>query len=378
VRVTARLRLLAWPLALIVLGGWLYGAKIRDEMVDFGVYRTAAERALHGEALYRPSDGHYQFKYLPVFALVMTPLALVDLEGGKVIWFALSAGLLTAFLRWSVRGLPERRRSERALMWLTVLFMAKFYAHELTLGQTNILLGTLLMAGLLATQVDQPRIAGVLIGLAVFIKPYALLLIPWLAFSYGAAAAASLAVIAAGLLLPTVVYGWSGNVDLLVQWFQTVTTTTESNLLGSDNVSLAAMWAKWLGIGRPAAALATVSTGALLGLVAVTWLRRRTVDNPDYLEYALLMLIVPLLSPQGWDYVLLLGTPAVVCVLDRFPEFSRPWKAVALAALTLMGLTVFDLLGRALYAQVMAFSVVSVAAVGTALSLTQARWSKLA
>ena len=71
----------------------------------------------------------------------MAPFALVDREAAKAIWFALSAGLLTAFVRWSVRALPERRRSERALLWLTVLFMAKFYAHELTLGQTNILLG---------------------------------------------------------------------------------------------------------------------------------------------------------------------------------------------------------------------------------------------
>ncbi len=127
-------------------------------------------------------------------------------------------------------------------------------------------------------------------------------------------------------MLPALVYGWSGNVDQLVGWFTTVTGTTEGTLLGADNVSLAAMWAKWIGIGAPATALATVTTGAALGLVATVWVRRREIANPDYLEFALLLLLIPLLSPQGWDYVLLLGTPAVVCLLDRWSDVSREWK----------------------------------------------------
>lgn len=375
---SARLRPLLWPLAFLVIGGFVYETKIRREMVDFDVYRTAAERVLAGEPLYQVADGHYQFKYLPVFALGMAPFALIDKEAAKVLWFALSAGLLTAFLRWSVRGLPERRRSERVLLWLTVLFMAKFYTHELTLGQTNILLGVLLMGGLLAAEVDQYRTAGVLIALAAFVKPYALLLLPWLAFSYGASAlVAGLGVLGAGLVLPAVFYGWRGNIDLLAEWLRTVASTTEGNLLGADNVSLAAMWAKWLGIGPVATAAATVTTGALLGLVSVAWVRRQGIAYPDYLEYALLMLIVPLLSPQGWDYVLLLGTPAVVFLLDRWPDMSPTWRAFTLAALTLMGLTIFDILGRTLYGHVMALAGVSVAALGAAVSVAHLRWKGL-
>jgi hypothetical protein len=376
--VFVRLRPLLWPLAFLVIGGLLYRAKIQGEMVDFDVYRTAATRALEHQPLYQPGDGHYQFKYLPIFALAMAPFALIDLEAAKVLWFALSAGLLTAFLRWSVRGLPERRRSERTLLWLTVLFMAKFYAHELTLGQTNILLGVLLVGGLLAAQVDEYRGAAILIGLASFVKPYALLLLPWLAFSYGlAAVAVALGVLGFGLAIPAFFYGWSGNIELLVSWFGTVTSSTESNLLGADNVSLAAMWAKWLGIGPLAAALATITTGALLALVAVAWVRRQGITYPDYLEYALLMLIVPLVSPQGWDYVLLLGTPAVVFLLDRWPEMTRAWKGVTITALTLMGLTVFDLVGRTVYAHIMSLAIVTVAAISTAVAVAHLRWKGL-
>jgi hypothetical protein len=376
--VLSRFRPLLWPTLLVLLAAALYNAKIKREMVDFDVYRTAAARALHAEPLYRESDGHYQFKYLPAFALVMTPFALVDRESAKAVWFALSAGLLTAFVRWSVRGLPERRRSEPALMALTVLFMAKFYAHELTLGQTNIVLGTLLVGGLLAAEVDQPVIAGLLLGAAAFVKPYALLLLPWLAVSYGTPATlAAVGVLGMGLTMPAVFYGWHGNVQLLGAWFQTVTTSTSGNLLGADNVSLAAMWAKWLGAGGLATGLATVTTGLVLALVAVVWVRRRGLTNPEYLEFALLMLVIPLLSPQGWDYVLLLGTPAVVMLLDRWSDVSPLWRATAGLALASMGLTLFDVLGRRLYGEFMALSLISVAALVAAVAVAHLRWKAI-
>jgi Glycosyltransferase family 87 len=372
------LRRVVWPVICLALAAAIYQSRIAREMADFDVYRTAARRALAGEPLYRAEDGHFRFKYLPAFALAMTPFALLDREAAKVIWFALSAGLLTAFVRWSVRALPERRRSEQVLLWLTVLFMAKFYAHELTLGQTNILLGVLLVGSLLAVQVDQPYIAGVLIGIAAFIKPYALLLLPWLGFSYGAAAAlCAVSVLLAGLVLPAMVYGWSGNVDQLVSWFRAVSGTTEGTLLGSDNVSFAAMWAKWIGAGRPATALAIMTTGTVLGLVAIVWMRRRLITSPDYLEFALLLLLIPLLSPQGWDYVLLLGTPAVICLLDRWSEVGRGWRIATATSLVLMGLTIFDVMGRTLYGRFMALSIVTVAALGAALALSHLRWKAL-
>ena len=356
-----------------------YHGRISREMPDFAVYRTAAIRAVAAEPLYRAEDGHYQFKYLPAFALALAPLTMIRAEFAQAGWFALSVGLLIVFVRWSVRGLPERRRSEGVLIWLTVLFMAKFYSHELLLGQTNLLLGALLVAALLAVQIDLPRVAGVLIALAAFTKPYALLLLPWLVVSHGfAAGLVSVAVLAAGILLPAVVYGWSGNVAQLSGWYTTVTTSTAPNLLGADNISLAAMWAKWIGPGSTAAVLAAISAAAALALAAVAWRRRDRVADGNYLEFALLMLLIPLLSPQGWDYVLLLATPAVVCLIDRWPELSRPWRVFALVTLAVMGLTIFDLMGRALYARFMALSIVTVAAIGVAVSLAHLRRKALA
>ena len=375
----ARFRPLVWPILIALVAAIAYNSRVRREMVDFEVYWTAANRALDAQPLYQAGDGHFQFKYLPAFALALTPLALISHDAAKAMWFAWSVGLLMAFIRWSISGLPERRRSTTVLSWLAVLFMAKFYLHELTLGQANILLGALLVGALLAVQIDLPRVAGVLIGLAVFVKPYALVLVPWLAFSHGlAAAAVSISVVGAGLFLPALFYGWDGNLQLLAAWTQTLAASTAPNLLGADNISIAAMWAKWLGPGRAASALATVTVGAVLGLAAIIWHRRRNVTEPDYLEVALLMLFVPLLSPQGWDYVLLLATPAVICLMDRWSEIDRPWRVLTLVALVVMGLTIFDVMGRALYARFMALSIVTVAAIGVAIALGRLRAKSLA
>lgn len=375
---TARLRPVAF-LALTVLALVVYQSRLRHEMIDFVTWREAVVRALHAEPLYRVEDGHYQFKYFPLFALAMAPFGVVDRETGKLLWFAVLVGLLIAMLRWSIVALPDRRLSKRVLMWVAIVLMAKFFAHELLLGQTNLLIGALLLAALVAIQSGQRAAAGAFVGLAVFVKPYALILAPWLLLTQAWPAAAMTAVIVvAGLLMPAAVYGWAGNLDLLRGWLRTVSDSTMANLLNNDNVSIASMWAKWLGPGSLASALTWLTVGGTLILVIAVWRQRRSVPAPEYLECALLMLLIPLLSPQGWDYVLLLATPAVVCLVDRWRELSRPWQGAVGAALALMGLTMFDLMGRALYGRFMSWSVVTVAALAVAVGLAHVRWRRLA
>jgi hypothetical protein len=139
-----------------------------------------------------------------------------------------------------------------------------------------------------------------------------------------------------------------------------VTTTTEGTLLGADNVSLASMWAKWLGIGAAATALATVTTGAMLGLVASAWVRRREIVYPDYLEFSLLLLLIPLLSPQGWDYVFLIGTPAVMLLINALPSLPTGLRYATIGSIAVVALSIFDIMGRAAYSTFMGLSLITV------------------
>ena len=90
------------------------------------------------------------------------------------------------------------------------------------------------------------------------------------------------------------------------------------------------------------------------------------------------MLLIPLISPQGWDYVLLLATPAVVCLVDRWREFTPPVRWVLAGALAVMGFTFFDIMGRTLYGRFMSLSLITVCALIIAAGLVHARWRGLA
>ena len=183
----------------------------------------------------------------------------------------------------------------------------------------------------------------------------------------------------APLTAPAFEFCWPEvGVDLLRAWFSTVTETTAPNLLGNDNVSVASMWAKWLGPGPAASLLAVLTLLALVGLVILMLRQRKAARSPEYLEIATLMLLIPLISPQGWDYVLLLATPAVACIVDRWPDLTPPWRWTLGIALGVMGFTIFDVMGRALYGQFMRLAAVSVCALTIAAGLAHLRRRALA
>lgn len=382
-RGTSLFRTIFPPLIVAVLAITAFQMRVRHEMVDFAVYRQAATRLTHAQPLYQAADGHYQFKYLPAFAILAVPFSMVDEEAAKMMWFALSIGALVLLVRWSVRFVPERRRSVAVLAALTTVFMLKFYAHELILGQSNLFFAVLVVSAIGALQVDADAVAGGLLGAAVCIKPYGLLFAPWLAVNMradnrrGLVAFATVCFIA--LIAPAAIYGIKGNFQLLAEWWRTVSDSTAPNLTGADNVSFAAMWTKWIGAGSAARLLAGITSAAALGVVIDAWLRRHEdISDPIYLEAAALLLLVPLLSPQGWDYVLLLATPALALIFDRLPELSRGWKITAWTAIGVMGLTTFDLLGRAAYGRVMSWSIITLTAVAVLISLGKLRRLKLA
>jgi hypothetical protein len=349
------------------------------DLTDFKVYRTAGARVLAAEPLYRPEDGHFLFKYLPAFAYPLIPFAALGAEAAKALWFGLSCAWLTLFMRGAVLALPDRRRPIRVLVALMLCVMAKSAIRELSLGQTNALLGALLLASLAAIERGAPRRAGALAGLAAFVKPYAVVVAPWLPVGAGIRALVAFgAIVTGGLLLPTVTYGWHGNLVQLQAWASTVTGTTAPNLPAPENVSVLSAWEKWAGPGSVTAVLTVTTLVALAVLVGLVVSRRSAARRPAYLEVALLLLLIPLISPQGWDYVLLLGTPAVVCLIDRWAVLSRVSRSAVATALVLIALPLRELFGLAITRQVLDTGVLTVSALVLAVALGEVRWRQAA
>jgi hypothetical protein len=193
------------------------------------------------------------------------------------------------------------------------------------------------------------------------VKPYAVLFLPWLAgIRRPRALAAAAAGVAVALALPIVAYGLDGTLELHRQWWRTVADSTAPNLLNPDNVSVAALCAKWFGVGDVAASLAAALAAGLLGLAAYVVWCRGGVAFPEGLEGSLLLTLIPLLSPQGWDYVLLISTPAIVYLVNLEDRLPGPLRALTIVAVAVIGLSIYDVMGGAAYRAFMSLSMITV------------------
>lgn len=379
-KLTAR-RALGIGLALVILAAAavLFRARIAQKMPDLAVYWTAAVRARGAEPLYRIEDQHYQFKYLPAFAVLAIPLGLVPLPSAKALWFVVSLGLLAILIQFSRKLLPEQRRATWLLVTATLVVMGKFYAHELVLGQMNVLFAVVAVLALLALRRGAEARGGLFVAAAIAVKPYAVIFLPWLlARRHLSSIAGATVGLLAVLALPVALYGVDGTVAQHLAWWRTVTDSTAPNLTNPDNISLAAFFAKWIGAGRLAAALAGAAGLALLAAAAFVIARRDRAKRPDALDGALLLTLIPMLSPQGWDYVFLVATPAVMLLvnyLDRLPLVMRAVTGVALAAI---GLSLYDVMGRAHYRAFMDWSIITVCFVVVVTSLVTLRLRRAA
>jgi hypothetical protein len=347
-------------IALAVVVALLFTGKVTRKMPDLEVYWRAAVRARAAEPLYRPEDRHYQFKYLPAFAVLAIPGGRLSLPAAKTLWYPISLLLVAALVALSLAILPERRKPAWVLVLITVVAMLKFFGHEIVLGQMNALFAVIVAGAVLALRRNRETTAGLLIALAIVVKPYAVIFLPWLIArrrlpSIAAASVSLLAILA----LPALVYGVAGDIEQHRAWWRTITDTTAPNLSNPDNVSVAAMYARWLGAGPAAGMLATVTGVLILATAAFVFLRRRRISFPEGLEGALLLTMIPLLSPQGWDYVFLVSTPAIMYLVNFEDRLPQPLRLLTIAAIATIGLSVYDLMGRAAYGTFMSWSAIT-------------------
>jgi hypothetical protein len=309
----------------------------------------------------------------------MTPLGALPLDAAKIVWFTLSVAALSMLLPLSTALLPERRKPVWLLIAAMLIGLGRYYAEDLVLGQINTLVAFVAAGAILAFRSGREGLAGALVAFAIVLKPYALILAPWVVARRQPRAIAALMIgLAIACVLPAVVYGVDGTLALHRDWWRTVTDTTDRLLLNSDNISFASMWAKRLGIGSAAALLATASSIALLATALVVFLRRKDIAMPDGLEAGLLLAITPLLSPQGWDFVLILATTALVYVVNDLDRLPRLMRLLTIAAIATIGLTLYDLLGRRLLYALLNFSVITVGVIVLICALVTLRLRKLA
>jgi len=359
---------LYWIIAAVLLAAVLFIVKINKNMVDFGVNYAAGDRLIHGETIYRNTDEHYQFKYAPFCAMIYAPLAMLSPIAAKAIWYALvlaaTAGLLRATFRLlSAHGAPRARSATL----LAALVLAKFFLREIQLGQINAIITALLLAMVVnLVQDEQTRskgrsvLAGLLWGLSTALKPYALIFLPYFILKRKWNVLwPALLVLGLSLIAPTVYYGFNGNLLVHEEWISSLSRSTPALLDSQDNVSLLALLTKWThdpGLSQLIFAIAVLS----LILLVYAFIRRgRERPAATMPEAALLLLLIPLISPLGWDYTFLSSVLALALVIQHASDVPKIVRAGVIVNFAVIGLSLYDLLGRNAYAAFMSASVLT-------------------
>jgi len=352
-------------LAAIVLSGLFFMLRLKNEMADFEVNYTAGQRIRSGETLYRAADGHWQFKYLPFSALLYVPLTLLPLPLAKAVW--LTAIMLAAFLifRIAFNLIDYKGNTLFSPAFFASLIVARYFLREFELGQINALITCLLVVCIwLLTVPSKPSAdlaSGALAGLAAALKPYAVVFLPYLAVrKKWLALAGGSAILIIAVLAPALFYGWRGNWVVLGEWKSSLATSTPLLLSSQDNVSLLGFLTK----RTQGQTLSLAIYGAILaflgGLILVIIRRGGQLSRPFVLEGFLLLLLIPLVSPLGWDYTFLAAAPALMLVCRHFDKYRPFWKTPLVLNSLIVSLSLYDVMGRNLYAAFMSVSIITV------------------
>jgi hypothetical protein len=193
------------------------------------------------------------------------------------------------------------------------------------------------------------------------LKPYGLIFLPYLLVKRAwSSLFAGAAVLATAGLLPALFYGLAGNLEAHRDWAETLSQSTPGQLAVNDNVSIIGFLSKWL--DEPALARTLfLAVVALLALAILDCLRRgRGIPRAPVLECGLLLALIPLVSPLGWDYQLLTSVLAVSLLAEHWHELGSLHRFFLGANLTVAAFSIYDVIGRAAYGAFMHWSVLTV------------------
>jgi hypothetical protein len=304
----------------------------------YDIYAPAARHWWAGQDLYARGEEYY--RYSPLFALGLTPLAFLPDPWGNALWKTFNALIYAAGLwAWARSVLPVRLgRNQQAALFLLALPTA---LHSLYIGQANLIMLGALLLGLAAAADERWNRAAGWFALATLVKSYAaalpLLLIVLHPRRLAARFAAALAV---GLLLP---FAAQRPAVVAAQYRSWLAHLRESEHIMRER--LRSVDDLFRVCGYPIASdtfalLGVLAGGAVLGLCL--WHARQTSDRRERLHRAFLLFSawVVLFGPATEACTYALIAPAIAWVIvDAFRrQLSWAVRGLLIASLVLMGL----------------------------------------
>ncbi|MGE5279286.1 MAG: glycosyltransferase family 87 protein, partial [Deltaproteobacteria bacterium] len=315
---------------------------------DFDVYYDAGRHYLAGAPLYVPHGGLEEFKYLPLFALVFSPLSLLEKVPALYCWGLFNILLLYGMFFLLCGMKPVSLRDGKSLLFLACLFAltGRYIIADLRIGQANILLCFLMFLTMDLEIRGRSFAAAVVLAFSLTIKLFPLLFLFYFIITRRfKAAGATLAMAAVFLLLPAVHSGFGRNLDYLREWFLLLRSSPPAIFSSVKNFSLFSFFSRLFLFGHDPAthpvspavyAAWALSCLAFLGVFfGGTVLRRHDGPEVKYADYACLFVCALLFNPLAYlNAFVLLIVPYFF--LLHFIFFSKPEKGVASIVATVL------------------------------------------
>ncbi len=204
---------------------------------DFTVYRDAAAAVLHGQDPYAIRNVRgWAYVYPPPFSIVMVPFALLPLPVSVLAWYFVCAGLTVSAVSMSGRlagaGFASGRK-RLATIFIPALIVSVWFTVSLTRGQASVLMSWLVIAAIFWEKKGRTAAGAACLGGAVLLKAFALTLLCYYAWRgrWKMVAVTLVAILLGGLVLPSAVFGWRGNLHYIGEW----TNEVAGPALGSES-----------------------------------------------------------------------------------------------------------------------------------------------
>ncbi|GAA1285400.1 glycosyltransferase 87 family protein [Saccharothrix xinjiangensis] len=343
----------AVALALAAQAVLIFGVVVPYWMIDFAVYRGAAQALLHDVRLYELGvDTAFfpgmMYTYTPFFAVMMVPAALVPAAVAQFAWttagyLALAASI---WLVLRITGVTTTRQRTTALVTAGLICAAMLgpVQFNVLLGQVNLFLVVLVLLDFLPSLPERYR--GIATGIAAGIKLTPLFFVAYLFFTgrrraafqaLGSFAATALVGFA---LLPT---------DSRAYWFHGVFFDS-ARAVPTDvmvNHSLPGFFARLVGERTaPDWSLLLAAAATAACLAAAVWAHRRGHDVVGLLVIAF---AAQLVSPVTWVHHCVWVVPALVWLATVAWRQATPLPRVLLGLVVLWYLAPVWSLGHRIF-----------------------------
>jgi len=282
---------------------------------DFRVYYATAQRFAAKDDIYsRPLESITPFKYSPMFAFLVAPLASVSQKNASLIFFSVSFfALVIAFVlskRLIVRE-PVTFAQRLLLYGIPAVFTSRFIFAVLDSGQVTNIIFLLVVLGLYLLEKKKEIFSAASIGLSLMFKYTSGVFLPYFIIRKRIKVVLlAMLCIALYCIIPALHVGVNQEATYLKKWLPFISETSldKGSWYDPKNQALYSFVLRIIGEDSPFRPIAVLTFGQGLA-IALLWgavlylsilIKTKRQQDTSSIDYALLFLCMALFNPNAW------------------------------------------------------------------------------